>query len=272
MAKQAEKKTKAWSEVLRWYQSVGADHFFYSKPKDHFDGMVPSKHPAQSSDYNNGNILTEAATGAIGSGLQSHQTTLQTAREISNECKTVEELRSALETFSGCPLADTATKFVFADGDPNAKIMFIGEAPGAEEDRQGIPFVGPAGKLLNKMLAAINLTRDKTYITNIIPWRPPGNRNPTDAEIGACLPFLEQHISLITPEIVIFLGGVAAKTLLQTNEGIMRLRGKWTAYKSSNGEDILARALLHPAYLLRQPSQKRETWRDLIEIKKKLKK
>jgi DNA polymerase len=195
---------------------------------------------------------------------------VQTAQEVAAATSTLEELRAAFEAFDGCPLKETAMSFVFADGNPAARLMFVGEAPGAEEDRQGLPFVGPAGRLLDKMLAAIKLDRMGVYITNILPWRPPGNRNPTDAEIGACLPFLERHIALAAPEIIIFVGGTSAKTLLRRKEGIMRLRGKWMTYEPTSGDPVAARALLHPAYLLRQPAQKRETWNDLLEIRARL--
>ena len=202
--------------------------------------------------------------------LQSRDAAVQTAQEIAGRCATIGELRAAFEAFDGCPLKETAMSFVFADGNPESRLMFIGEAPGAEEDRKGLPFVGPAGRLLDRMLAAIQLDRTQAYITNILPWRPPGNRNPTDAEIAACLPFLERHIALANPDILLFVGGVAAKTLLRRTEGIMRLRGKWMTYEGTSGSPVPARALLHPAYLLRQPAQKRETWNDLLDIRTRL--
>ena len=159
---------------------------------------------------------------------------------------------------------------MFADGNPDARLMFIGEAPGAEEDRQGLPFVGPAGRLLDLMLAAIGLDRSDVYVTNILPWRPPGNRNPTDSETTACLPFIERHIELVRPQILIPVGGTAAKALLNTREGIMKLRGRWLTYETPRMNVIPARAVLHPAYLLRSPAQKRDTWHDLLAIKRRL--
>ena len=160
---------------------------------------------------------------------------------------------------------------MFADGTANARLMFIGEAPGAEEDRQGVPFVGPAGRLLDRMLAAIGMDRAEVYITNILPWRPPGNRNPTDSEITLCLPFIEKHIALVEPAVLVAVGGTAAKALLHTREGIMRLRGRWFNYTApDSGTRIPLRAVLHPAYLLRQPGQKGNAWHDLIAIKKQL--
>ena len=149
--------------------------------------------------------------------------------------------------------------------------MFIGEAPGAEEDRQGLPFVGPAGRLLDRMLAAIDLDRSEVYITNILPWRPPGNRNPTDSEIALCLPFIERHISLVEPAVLVAVGGTSAKALLDTREGIMRLRGRWFDYAVPGSDArIPLRAILHPAYLLRQPGRKGDAWTDMIAIKKRL--
>ncbi len=148
--------------------------------------------------------------------------------------------------------------------------MLIGEAPGADEDRQGLPFVGVSGQLLDRMFAAIGLTRENFYITNIIPWRPPGNRQPTPAETEACLPFIKKHIDLVSPDFLILVGGTAAKTLLGGREGIMRLRGAWRDYASESGKKMKIIAIFHPAYLLRSPGQKRETWLDLIKIKHSL--
>lgn len=203
--------------------------------------------------------------------LISRDEVARSARAAASDAKSLEELRNALSAFEGCALKQTAKNLVFGDGDPNAALMFIGEAPGAEEDRQGVPFVGPAGKLLDLMLASIGLEREAAYITNILPWRPPGNRSPTDAEIAACLPFVERHIALVAPKILVFVGGTSAKTLLGTTQGIMRLRGRWFTYESDHiTTPIDARAMLHPAYLLRSPAQKRETWQDLLEIKHRL--
>jgi uracil-DNA glycosylase len=195
----------------------------------------------------------------------------ETARELAQSVGTLAELRDAFEAFDGCPLKETATNFVFSDGNPESAVMLIGEAPGAEEDRRGVPFIGPAGQLLDRMLAAIGLDRSGVYITNILPWRPPGNRNPTDAEISACMPFIERHIELVAPRILVPVGGTSAKSLLNTREGIMKLRGKWFSYESAIlTTPIPARPILHPAYLLRSPAQKRETWSDLLAISDRL--
>lgn len=187
-------------------------------------------------------------------------------------CRTLPDLRQRMEAFEGCGLKHGATQLVFADGNPEAKIMLIGEAPGAEEDKQGRPFVGLSGKLLDRMFATIGLDRTSFYITNIVPWRPPGNRQPTAAEIALCLPFLEKHIALVAPRLLVFLGGVAAKTLLNTTEGIVRLRGQWKTYANPYlPEPIPALATFHPAYLLRSPGQKALVWQDLLAIQKTLK-
>jgi DNA polymerase len=171
-----------------------------------------------------------------------------------------------MTAFTGCALRTTATNLVFAEGNPKSALMLVGEAPGAEEDKQGVPFVGASGKLLDKMLAAIGLDRTHVYISNVLPWRPPGNRTPTDQEIAACLPFIAQHIALVQPKLLLFLGGVAAKSLLRTNEGIMRLRGKQVAYTAPDGTTIPAIATFHPSYLLRSPAQKKEAWQDLLLV------
>ncbi|EKE10552.1 MAG: hypothetical protein ACD_16C00007G0003 [uncultured bacterium] len=185
--------------------------------------------------------------------------------------KSLEELKEALRAFEGCALKYTATNLVFGDGNPKARIMFIGEAPGADEDRQGLPFVGQSGQLLDKMLSCIGLTRETFYITNIIPWRPPGNRQPTPAEAEVCLPFVRRHIDLVNPDFLVLLGGTATKTLLGGRDGIMRLRGTWKEYTTDAGKKIKIMAIFHPAYLLRSPGQKREVWLDLIKIKHSLK-
>ncbi len=188
--------------------------------------------------------------------------------------ETIEALREELGRFEGCALKHTAMNLVFADGNPQADVMLVGEAPGEDEDRQGKPFVGVSGQLLDRMLASIGLDRSSVYISNVLFWRPPGNRSPTDAEIAACLPFVERHIALAQPKIVVPMGGVATKSLLRTKEGITRLRGRWTDYTPHLGRDdtpsIRCLPLYHPAYLLRQPGAKRQAWNDLLTLKKAL--
>lgn len=190
------------------------------------------------------------------------------------EAKTIPELKAELDRFEGCGLKRTAMNTVFADGNPEAPIMFIGEAPGEEEDRQGRAFVGVSGQLLDQMLAGIGLDRSSVYISNILFWRPPGNRSPTDAEIAACLPFAERHIALAKPKILVLLGGVAAKSLLRSRDGITRLRGRWVDYTPhigfQAGGSFRCLPTLHPAYLLRQPAAKRQAWQDMLQIKQEL--
>ncbi len=196
----------------------------------------------------------------------------QSARGLALKAHTLAELEAAIAGFDGCALKATATRLVFADGNPKARLMLVGEAPGADEDRQGKPFVGVSGQLLDRMLAWIGLDRSKVYISNILPWRPPGNRSPTSAEIAICLPFIERHIELVDPSVLVLLGGTSAKALLATGEGIMKLRGRWLEYASPGlPRPVAAMATFHPAYLLRSPGYKREAWRDFLVIKNKLK-
>lgn len=202
--------------------------------------------------------------------LISPQVAHDTAYQSASSAQSLKELKEALEVFEGCALKYTATNLVFGDGNPEARVMFIGEAPGADEDRQGLPFVGQSGQLLDKMLSTIGLTRENFYITNIIPWRPPGNRQPTPAEAEACLPFVQRHIDLVNPDFLILVGGTAAKTLLGGRDGIMRMRGTWKDYTTEAGKKVKIIAIFHPAYLLRSPGQKREVWLDLIKIKHSL--
>ncbi|HXF89889.1 MAG TPA: uracil-DNA glycosylase [Xanthobacteraceae bacterium] len=191
------------------------------------------------------------------------------AREAARGAATLEELRAILDGFEGCALKHTATQLVFADGNPQAPVMFVGEAPGSEEDRQGLPFVGRSGKLLDRMLAAIGLDRSSVYIANIVPWRPPGNRTPTPQEAAICLPFVRRQIELCDPDILVCLGGPSAQTLLGFKEGIMKSRGRWLTFHTGR-RDIRAMATFHPAYLLRTPLAKRLAWRDFLAIKKAL--
>ena len=177
-------------------------------------------------------------------------------------CQDLEALRQACSNFDGCGLKKTASNMVFSDGNPDADIMLIGEAPGADEDRQGKPFVGVSGQLLDRMMASIGLTRSNLYISNIILWRPPGNRTPTTEEIAAFLPIMKRHIQLIAPKVIVTLGGSSTKALLGTQDGILKCRGKWHEFDLGNGTIPLL-ATLHPAYLLRTPGQKALAWQDL---------
>jgi len=194
---------------------------------------------------------------------------IRDAAQLAANANTLEELRAAVESFEGCALKATAMRTVFADGNSQARVMFVGEGPGAEEDREGLPFVGRSGKLLDRMIAAIGLDRTSAYIANIIPWRPPGNRTPTPQESAICLPFIKKQIELADPDILVCLGGPSATTLLELKEGITRTRGRWLEYDTGKRK-IKAIALFHPAYLLRSPAHKKLAWQDLLAIKKAL--
>jgi uracil-DNA glycosylase family 4 len=194
---------------------------------------------------------------------------ISSAREAARTAPSLETLRQLLENFDGCALKHTATRLVFADGNPQARVMFVGEAPGREEDIEGLPFVGRSGKLLDRMIAAIGLDRSKAYIANVIPWRPPGNRTPTPQETQICLPFIRRQIELVNPDVLVTLGNPSTQTLLSTRDGIMKTRGKWFDYDTGT-RTIRAIATFHPAYLLRSPSYKRMTWQDLLAIAKAL--
>jgi len=194
---------------------------------------------------------------------------IASAREAARTAPTLEALRDLLEKFDGCALKSTATRLVFADGNPQARIMFVGEAPGREEDIEGLPFVGRSGKLLDRMISAIGLDRSSVYIANVIPWRPPGNRTPTPQETQICLPFIQRQIELVNPDVLVTLGNPSTQTLLSTREGIMKTRGRWFDYDTGT-RVIRALATFHPAYLLRSPSYKRMAWQDLRAIAKAL--
>jgi uracil-DNA glycosylase len=239
----------AW---LDWYRDMGADEAIGDRPHDRFRSPAPeTAAPA----------LPLAGTPA---------SALRSAREIAAGCASLAELEAALAAFEGCGLKETAISLCFADGAADARVMLIGEAPGAEEDRRGKPFVGPSGRLLDRMLAAIGLDRGQVWITNLIFWRPPGNRAPTSAEIATCLPFLERQIELLRPAVIVFLGGAAARALLGVQEGVTRLRGRRLAYPLADGASIPVLITFHPAYLLRQPAQKRLAWRDLLQLQRLL--
>ncbi|RUW17361.1 uracil-DNA glycosylase, partial [Mesorhizobium sp. M1E.F.Ca.ET.041.01.1.1] len=192
------------------------------------------------------------------------------ARQLATSASTLDELRRHMAAFDGCNLKFTAKNLVFADGNPNADLMLVGEAPGRDEDLEGLPFVGRSGRLLDRMLAAIGLDRTSAYIANVIPWRPPGNRTPTPHETEICRPFIERQIELVNPKVLVNLGGPSAKTLLNTTEGILRLRGNWRVHTTASGTAIPAMPTLHPAYLLRTPAHKKLAWRDFFEGKAKL--
>lgn len=205
------------------------------------------------------------ARPAAGAGVPGDEAVMA-ARAAAASARSLEELRALLEGFDGCNLRRTARRLVFADGNPAARLMLVGEAPGREEDEQGLPFVGRSGQLLDRMLKAIGLDRSGAYIANVVPWRPPGNRTPTPQETEICRPFVLRQIELVNPDVLVFLGGASAAAIAGTTEGITRLRGRWLTHRTATRE-IRAIATLHPAYLLRQPLQKRLAWRDFLAIR-----
>ena len=194
---------------------------------------------------------------------------LAALRAVSRAAKDLDELRRILAGFEGCELKRHAKQLVFADGNPQARLMFVGEAPGRDEDQEGLPFVGRSGKLLDLMLKAIGLDRTTVYIANVIPWRPPGNRTPTPQETQICLPFIQRQIELVDPEVLVCLGNPSSQAVLGLTDGITKSRGRWMTYNTGQRE-VRAIATLHPAYLLRQPLQKRLAWRDFLAIRKAL--
>lgn len=256
-------------ETLAWYQHIGVDESI---------GMEPESKAVSASDLIAKMTAETQAVAPKQSTAQAKKVPLgmatasEDARKIAASCQDLDALRKAMEEFEGCALKATASNLVFGDGNPESRIMFIGEAPGEHEDLQGKPFVGETGQLFDKMLSCIGLnSRDQFYVTNLVNWRPPGNRNPSDSEIAILEPFLMRHIELVNPSIIFFIGGVSAKKLLNEKQGITRLRGKWFEFKTDQMEkEIPAMPMLHPAYLLRQVSQKRNAWNDLIEAKKKM--
>ena len=249
---------KAARALLDWYRAMGVDEAIGEEPVDCFAAAAVLK-PAP-------RLAPEPRRAAPPPRAAPRAASASSTRGIGAEVSTLLELQELVARFDGCSLKRTAKSLCFARGSEQARIMMIGEAPGRDEDLQGKPFVGRAGQLLDRMLAAIGLTEEHVYITNTVYWRPPGNRTPTPEEIEACAPFLARQIELLSPSVLVLLGGAAAKTILGTSEGIMRLRGKWLSYACA-GRDLPTLATLHPAYLLRNPEQKRLAWRDLLSLR-----
>lgn len=263
-------------EALRWQVEAGADEAVGDAPTlaqwDSGFRILDSAKQEPVTTRSPARSITEDAsptTLKIPSVSQIPNPKSLSQSPYSPTATTLAALREEVAAFQGCPLKLTAMNLVFGDGNPAAPVMFMGEAPGEDEDRQGVPFVGVSGKLLDKMLASIGLDRGSAYISNLIFWRPPGNRTPTDAEIAACLPFAERHIALVKPKVLVLLGGAAAKGILRTKDGITRLRGRTGSYTPPlwDGAPITTLCLYHPAYLLRQPAAKRQAWADLLTLK-----
>jgi DNA polymerase len=268
--------------ALKWQIEAGADEAIGPEPVDRTKIAPPAGKaacgPTQAPERpvadrpvperpGRRQVWHDAPSGAA--ALRSADEAAHAAREAAAKADSLETLRAELEAFDGCALKQTAKNLVFTDGNPQGRLLIMGEAPGADEDRRGLPFVGAAGQMLDRMLAAIGLSREAdALISNVIFWRPPGNRTPNDSEIAACLPFVERLIALADPDYLMIVGGAAAKTLLGSKEGVLKLRGRWFHYQNAEMTRPLPTLVtLHPAYLLRQPAAKRLSWRDLIALK-----
>jgi uracil-DNA glycosylase family 4 len=252
--------------ALRWLVEAGADEAIGEEPFNRFKPRRAATEPKRSPP-----IAAPVRAAAPPPGpAPAADDPIGQAMAAAAACTTLADLRLALDAFEGCALKRHATRTVFADGTPAQRILVIGESPGRDEDAVGLPFVGRAGKLLDKMLAAIGLDRKShVYITNVLNWRPPGNRDPSPEEAATCLPFLRRHIELVDPELIILLGAVAVRHVMGKSEGIMRVRGTWLEYYVS-GRMVPVMPTLHPAYLLRRPIEKRLVWRDLQAIAEKI--
>jgi len=269
--------TRNARELIAFYLDAGVDALIGEAPVDRFAdepapaAPVPSPRPPSPSLARReaGSNPAGIAAANIATAPPPPEAAILSAREAAKSAQTLEALRALLETFEGCMLRTTATQLVFADGNPKGRVMFVGEAPGRDEDLAGVPFVGRSGKLLDLMMQAIGLDRTQVYIANVVPWRPPGNRTPTPQETATCLPFIRRQIELADPDILVCLGQPSTQTLLGTKEGITRTRGRWFKFDTGSRE-IRALATFHPAFLLRSPLQKRFAWRDLLAIRKAL--
>jgi uracil-DNA glycosylase family 4 len=270
----ATEDVRAARELLAFYAEAGVDALLGEAPVDRLaaaqiePALLPELAGRSEPNVPEVRIAPASRAGTDGSPA-TPEIAVMAAREAARNAASLDELRGILARFEGCALRTTAKQLVFADGNPEARVMFVGEAPGREEDLEGLPFVGRSGKLLDLMMTAIGLDRTGAYVANIIPWRPPGNRTPTPQESQICLPFIRRQIELANPDILVCLGGPAAQALLGVKEGIKRTRGRWFTFQTGTRE-IRAIATFHPAYLLRSPLEKRFAWRDFISIKKAL--
>ncbi|MDE2377430.1 uracil-DNA glycosylase [Bradyrhizobium sp.] len=260
-------------ELLAFYLEAGVDCALAEEPVDRLAELdAPPQtalQPARTIPQAERARPLAAPAVIRGEAAPAPDVAIATAREAARTAPSLDALRELMEKFDGCALKHTATRLVFADGNPQARIMFVGEAPGRDEDIEGLPFVGRSGKLLDRMIGAIGLDRRTAYIANVIPWRPPGNRTPTPQETQICLPFIQRQIELVDPDVLVTLGNPSTQTLLATREGIMRTRGRWFDYDTGK-RSIRALPTFHPAYLLRSPSYKRLAWQDLRAIAKAL--
>lgn len=279
------------ADLLAFYASAGVDEALEEEPLNRFAEAAsksPEPAPATVTPTTVENAALPRSTGLSRAGMGERQAAAPAvrapsgtatvpdeqqaalARQLATTAASLDELRQHMAAFDGCNLKFTAKNLVFADGNPNAAVMLVGEAPGRDEDLEGLPFVGRSGRLLDQMLAAIGLDRTSAYIANVLPWRPPGNRTPTPHETEICRPFIERQIELVNPKVLVNLGGLSANILLDTTEAILRLRGNWRVHTTAAGIAIPAMPTLHPAYLLKNPAHKKLAWRDFLEVKAKL--
>jgi uracil-DNA glycosylase len=261
--------------LLRWYVEMGADEAIAAEPANRFAPPLAPAVAAPTSAPPPSPPQPQAASAVAAAPPKALTESLaeaaQSARRLAASAQSVAALGALVAGFDGCGLKRTATNTVFADGNPAAPVMIVGEGPGADEDRIGRPFVGRAGQLLDKMLAAIGLDRQGVLITNVVYWRPPGNRTPTTAEIASCLPFVLRHIALVRPKILVLAGGTATGALLPGGQGITRLRGRWFDLEIPGlAEPVPTLPMFHPSFLLRTPEHKREAWRDLLALRARL--
>ncbi|MGH6725043.1 MAG: uracil-DNA glycosylase [Pseudolabrys sp.] len=257
-------------DLLAFYLEAGADALVGEQPVDRFAAEQPPAPSARATQpVARPPDLEIKGRASPPAAPPAPEEAAMAARVAAKDAKSLEALRAILDAFDGCALKATATQLVFADGNSQARVMFVGEAPGRDEDIEGLPFVGRSGKLLDRMLAAIGLDRTSVYIANVVPWRPPGNRTPTPQETQICLPFILRQIELADPDILVCMGNPSAQTLLGIKEGITKTRGRWFTFNTGKRE-IRAMPTFHPAFLLRSPLQKRFAWRDFLAIKKAL--
>src|SRR6185369_311919 len=246
-------------QLLSFYLEAGVDCALADEPVNRLSEPEVAPAAAAPTPAQPARIANAVLPAVRGEPALAPDAAIASAREAARTAPTLAALRALLESFDGCALKNTATQLVFADGNPQARIMFVGEAPGRDEDIEGLPFVGRSGKLLDRMIGAIGLDRSTAYIANVIPWRPPGNRTPTPQETQVCLPFIRRQIELVDPDVLVTLGNPSTQAILGTTEGIMRTRGRWFDYDTGT-RTIRAMATFHPAYLLRSPSYKRMSW------------
>ncbi|MEQ1950682.1 uracil-DNA glycosylase [Mesorhizobium sp. CN2-181] len=292
MAVSSTEHSAGLRELLAFYAEAGVDEALLDEPADRFAESAEAKNRQAGAARPMDPARREETSGKAGEVRAPRKSFLPDsqpvaaprpqaaavpdgaqaalARELARSAASLEELRQIMLDFEGCNLKATAKNLVFADGNPEADLMLVGEAPGRDEDLEGLPFVGRSGQLLDRILAAIGRDRKSVYIANVIPWRPPGNRDPSPMETEICRPFIERQIELAAPKVLMTLGNPSTKALLRTQEGITKMRGKWREHVTDGDVRTPTMPTLHPAYLLRTPAHKRLAWRDFLEVRARL--